>query len=305
MEIYFPENLYTEFENHARNGILVKKRFFTWSSKIVHKTRGKQKLFFQPSCTVKKYEINKKVICSKVVRLFNFYGHKTLIGYFFPEKNLIFYRKEIIEIENQFQKFKEEISSGYKDIYKDLKRKYTEIVYFIWTNELKNPGNPPEIFIEQFCKEKIEEKCSLEKILQKNCFKAININPFIEENRTSYGTGEEIKKHNREVVEYLYRGVIMKRRMLAYFLIAKNNAIKSNKFSYKSVASFLYMWKNCVFYSDSVLIEKIDVLRNAIMMNIERDKEKISPIIEEIIDYLLNHKDYQLGVLYEKKRKES
>ncbi len=301
MNIYFPENLRTEFEEHAKKGIFIKRDFSTWCSKVVYRTKGKQRLYFQASHTIGKYDKNRKILTAKVRDLFNFYGYRTVYGYFFPEKNLEFYRKEIVQISKAFEDFKVQTLENYKEISNEAKKKYAEVAYFKWINELKNSGAPPEIFIEQYCKEKIEDRCSPEKILKECKFCVTNINPFIEENRTSYGKKEEIQRYNQEVIENLYKSIIAKRKMLVYYLVAKNKILKSNRSVYKSIATFLCLWKNCVFYSDPILIQKIDGLRYAIIRSFTRDKEIICPLIEEIIEYLLNHKEYQLGLLYEKK----
>jgi len=290
-----PANMVEKFNKYALDGVFAIREIYLWKAQLSYTMKGRQKIKFISSKKLDKFDLKRKDLLRRINTLFVFSTYKTVFGYYIPSCNVERYRREIYQIKIDIENYTKYILSNFDELSKEMKRGCVELAQFKWNNELKNPGFPPELFIEQFSKDYIERsKKRLEANLQ---FDMFPVSPFIDDSKVLYGNSEEIAKINAAIGVHLYNSVIEKRTNLVRYLLVK---AREESIRYKSICTFLKLWKAGIFYDDIGLVEKIDAIRDGIIKSVKRDKNETVKLIYNLVEYISNHEDYLVAFTLKK-----
>lgn len=284
---------------HIKDGVFLTRRISFWRGMSEFICGEEQKLIFKPSKVLTSHDGDIQKLKFQIRRLFFFYTLQTRYGYFVPKQNLEPFWAKIEDIKQRHKNLCEGICEDYDLVSKELKRMYLEIARFKWMNDLRYPGDPPESFTESVV-QKYMLANTKESISKRFRFDIFPTNPLLDCNNSAYGPREKIEELNLDVVKSVYKSIIRSRCTLLKIVSRYRDKINEGRRPYKSIATVCQLYKNCVFYDDKELLDRLSALRMSAMVSISRNPETVVSIIDGIIEYVVKNDSYLVGMIYER-----
>jgi len=295
-----PDKTKEVLSSHVKEGIFIGKRISFWRGKAQFTCGSNQKLTFQPSKVLSKYDSETARIKFQLRRLFFFYTFSTKYGTFVPKQNIQVFWTKIEDLKQRHHKLCEDICSDYEYVEKELKRRFIEIAKFKWSNDLFYPGDPPESFVNDLVT-RYMKSYTKECVVKKFKFDIFPTNPIFNEENSVYGLKEQMIKVNSDVVSSLYNSIITKRCTFIKLISTYRKKITDGRHPYKAIVTFCQLFKYSIFYDDSLLLEKIHSLRAEAMNSLSRNQDDIVSRIDDIIECIIKNDSYLVGLIYERK----
>jgi hypothetical protein len=290
------DHIVKKFEDFVRESEIASRRLMFWRGKVSYSVLasdlglpGKSRLTFSPEVKPTKYQLDLREIRIEFNRLFRFYSFKVPLGFFVPKQHIEFFRKQVVVLDDMFSEFKKKTLENYKEIIKDVKGRYRELAFWVWANQYRNQGDPPESFVEEFCDAAIKKRYSEASMARKFKFTVMYVHP---------PTNPETV---RPVAMSLYDKVLRVRRGFVYYALKKRRQFMETKSRgpRQRMAKFFKLYKNTVFYGDDRLIELIDELADRAIRYPKTTNEEFAEMLRVLIRHLMDSCDYPLGIRYD------
>jgi Mg2+ and Co2+ transporter CorA len=291
------EEVLNNISKFAEEGFFVKKELHTRTGII--KYTGKNFVHI-PS---KRVSFGRKTEGLKVdVRvLFSTYACEMGGNVFFvPNQNVDEFLREVGVIKKKVVEINDSMIENHDSMILEVREIYRGVLHWKWVNEFKNTGSPPEAFVEAKTAEYIEKFFNKDKMKKIASFEIFPVNVFIDKKYERFGNIEEL---NKRPIMKIAESIIRRRIDLFYVLdFARKNVLNSPYAAhYKRFLNRIFAFKKSIFYGDQFLLDKIEFIKKKIVLSESRDKVEVSDTIEEVMNYLIENKEFYLGFQYAKK----
>lgn len=291
-----PEHVLKQFEYLISRGQLASRNLKTWRGTVSYSLPAKDlgiigtsTITFSPATTATQYQLELRDLKFAFNRLFRFYAYKVSLGFFIPEQNIEEFRDGVQKLKEIFAAFKKSTLDKYPAIIVDIRRKYEELAAWVWQNQYKNSGSPPESFVHKFCEDGLQKRHTPEVVEKRFKF-------FL-----TYTQPPNDPDSIRDLSVAVYEKVLQSRRGLTYYALKKRRQFLEAKCRgpRQRMAKFFALYKKLVFYDDSQLIVLLNELIDKAIRFPKTTNEEFAEMLRKLIRHLLDSQEFQLGIRYD------
>lgn len=289
----YPPHIIEEYKKHVSEGVFASRSIGTWRGGLTYTIpsdelgmSGVASISFSPKVKATKYQTDLRLLMFEVKRIFRFYSAKVNLGYFVPAMNEEKFRKQIEEDTKTFFKFRDETLANYDTIINEIRLRYAELSFWVWKNQFHNDGDPPGTFVKKFTDNAINRRHSPEAIERRFKFDVVYVRPSMS------------LEDQEKVAKALYKRIIGKRKGLVYYMLKKKGQFlaSKNRGPRQKMCKFLFLWSNIIFFNDPELIRLIENIRETSLLSLTSTCNDIAVEINNLIRYMVDSKDYPLGL---------
>ena len=175
---------------------------------------------------------------------------------------------------------------------------YMPVIYNLWTDWFKYPGQPTVNFIEDELRRREKAFPSKERIQSMFKFDMLFSDPLLSVDGP-YASVTDIEAHRMIVYREFFDAVLKKRCYLAGMSIKFKNLLGTPKAAtfYQSLLNKVVAYRRGLFYADDELSRLLEALQDRLIVSNEaRNPGTLCPLLDQIVNHLVKDPFFRIEV---------